>query len=149
MKVKISSIFPITPLKLFEDLQNPQILIKAASPVITYIPIDPDTMPIKWEAGNDYLVKLRLFKIIPVGLHRIGIVYFNEETLEAMSDESGTIATVWTHHMTLKAYGQDATLYTDEIEIKAGFRTVFVWLFANYFYRHRQRKWKAIARTGL
>ena len=149
MKVKISSIFPITPLKLFEDLQNPEILIEAASPIISYIPIAPDTMPSRWEAGKDYLVRLRLFKSLPIGKHRIGIVYFNKETMEAMSDESGAIAKVWTHHMVLEPYGQDDTLYTDEIEIKAGILTIFVWLFANYFYRHRQRKWKAIARNGL
>ena len=30
---------------------------------------------------------------------------------------------------------------TDRVEIHAGWKTVFVWLWANAFYAHRQRKW--------
>jgi hypothetical protein len=145
MKVKISSIFHSPPAKVFEDIQNPNIMIKIASPILSYKPIIPEVIPSRWEAGKEYIVGLRLFKFIPIGRHRIGIVYFNEEKMEAKSDESGSIAKEWTHLMTLKPHGHDNTLYTDEIEIKAGCQTVFVWLFANYFYRHRQRKWKSLA----
>jgi hypothetical protein len=35
---------------------------------------------------------------------------------------------------------------SDEIEIEAGWLTFFVWLFAQWFYRHRQRKWRNVAR---
>lgn len=34
--------------------------------------------------------------------------------------------------------------YTDEIEIQAGWLTPVIWLFAHVFYRHRQRRWKAL-----
>ena len=30
---------------------------------------------------------------------------------------------------------------TDEVEIQAGWKTVFIWLWARAFYTHRQRKW--------
>ncbi len=33
------------------------------------------------------------------------------------------------------------TLYTDRVEIRAGWKTAFIWLWANAFYAHRQRKW--------
>jgi len=33
------------------------------------------------------------------------------------------------------------TQYTDRVEIHAGWKTVFIWLWANAFYAHRQRKW--------
>ena len=144
MIVKTSSILPAHPSIIFEGLQDPEVLIKIASPIMSYKPLDPETLPPRWEAGKDYFVKLYLFKKIPMGKHRIGIVYFNEEILQAKSDESGAIARLWTHVMTLKPYDHNATFYADEIEIKAGIWTVLVWLFANYFYRHRQRKWKAL-----
>ncbi|MBE7004664.1 MAG: hypothetical protein E7425_10385 [Ruminococcaceae bacterium] len=31
--------------------------------------------------------------------------------------------------------------YTDRVEIRAGWITPFIWLWANAFYAHRQRKW--------
>ena len=31
--------------------------------------------------------------------------------------------------------------YTDRVEIQAGWKTLFIWLWANMFYTHRQRKW--------
>jgi len=37
--------------------------------------------------------------------------------------------------------------YTDEIEIQAGWLTPGIWLFAQLFYRHRQRRWKALLRS--
>ena len=111
---------------------------------MVYKPVEPETLPPAWEAGKDYLVRLYLLGIIPMGQHRIGIEYFDKEAMQAKSDESGTIAKLWSHVMTVKPYDQDSTFYTDEIEIKAGIWTVFVWLFASYFYRHRQRKWKSL-----
>ena len=33
-----------------------------------------------------------------------------------------------------------------EIVIEAGPLTLLVWLFANWFYRHRQRRWRRVAR---
>ena len=33
------------------------------------------------------------------------------------------------------------TKYTDKVEILAGWKTPFIWLWANAFYAHRQRKW--------
>ena len=33
------------------------------------------------------------------------------------------------------------TQYMDRVEIHAGWKTVFIWLWANAFYAHRQMKW--------
>jgi hypothetical protein len=144
MKVYVSSIFPARPSTIFEDLQNPAILVKVASPIMVYKPVKPETFPPVWETGKAYFVKLYMFGFIPMGTHRIVIEYFDKDAMKGKSDESGTIAKLWSHQMTVKPYNNDATLYTDEIEIKAGIWTFFVWLFASYFYRHRQRKWKAL-----
>ena len=37
--------------------------------------------------------------------------------------------------------GRGRTRYTDQVEIRAGWKTPFVWLWANAFYAHRQKKW--------
>jgi hypothetical protein len=41
------------------------------------------------------------------------------------------------------------TLYRDQVTIQAGMFTPFIWLFAQLFYRHRQRRWRQLARTGF
>lgn len=41
-------------------------------------------------------------------------------------------------------YIENTTQYTDEVEINAGWKTIFVYMWANAFYAHRQRKWKRL-----
>jgi hypothetical protein len=147
MKVHISTVFPSHPFSVFEDLQKPALLMKVASPIMAYRPVEPDILPPVWEEGKEYIVNLYLLGIIPIGRHRIGIEYFDKEKMTAKSDESGTITRLWSHLMVVKPYGNDRTLYTDEIEIKAGMLTLFVWLFASFFYRYRQKKWKSLLKT--
>ena len=38
-------------------------------------------------------------------------------------------------------YLNGKTDYSDQVEIGAGWKTFIVWLWANCFYKHRQRKW--------
>ena len=57
------------------------------------------------------------------------------------SRESNEHVPVWNHDITLVNLDDDHTEYTDRVEIHAGWKTVFVWLWANMFYAHRQRKW--------
>ena len=35
--------------------------------------------------------------------------------------------------------------YSAEAEIQAGLLTIFVWLYANVFYRYRQARWRKLA----
>ena len=70
--------------------------------------------------------------------HTIRIERFDEN--EIQSRESNEHIQVWDHRITLKDLGGQ-TEYTDEVDIRAGWRTFFVWLWAKAFYAHRQRKW--------
>jgi hypothetical protein len=40
------------------------------------------------------------------------------------------------------------TEYTDRVEIRAGWKTAFIWAWANAFYAHRQRRWVRLLRDG-
>ena len=48
---------------------------------------------------------------------------------------------VWNHDITMIPLDGNHTKYTDQVEIRAGWKTAFIWLWANAFYVHRQRKW--------
>jgi hypothetical protein len=49
--------------------------------------------------------------------------------------------------MSIKPLGQDRSIYSDVIDIDAGALTVLVWAWASWFYRHRQRRWRAFAKS--
>jgi hypothetical protein len=50
---------------------------------------------------------------------------------------------VWNHAITVEDVG-GATRYTDSVEVCAGAKTPFICLWANRFYRHRQKKWREL-----
>jgi hypothetical protein len=56
------------------------------------------------------------------------------------SRERNEYVPVWDHKITLRDKGEE-TEYTDEVKIQAGWKTAFIWLWAEAFYAHRQRKW--------
>ena len=51
----------------------------------------------------------------------------------------------WDHRVREPPLGEGRCRYFDEVEIEAGPLTAVVWLFARWFYRHRQRRWQAVA----
>jgi hypothetical protein len=62
------------------------------------------------------------------------------------SREGNEHVQVWNHDIRLIEKDENHTQYTDRVEIHAGWKTAFIWLWANAFYRHRQRKWIRLLR---
>ena len=129
---------------MWEELQKISSLMHVASPILTFMPQEGDSLPEKWSVGTDYRLKLSFFGIVPLGDHIIRLVELNEKEHRIVSHESGRLTKVWNHTIRFKAIDDQRVAYTDEIEIKAGLLTVFIWLFAQLFYRHRQNKWKKL-----
>lgn len=77
--------------------------------------------------------------MIPFGVHTIRIVRFDVDGIS--SREGNARVPVWNHDITLIPLDDAHTRYTDCVEIQAGWKTLFVWLWARGFYAHRQRKW--------
>jgi len=142
MKVKVSSIFNINSSRVFEKVLQPSLLLEIVKPILKFIPISPSVLPQTWEVNKEYNLKLYFFNIIPLGKHTIKIINIDKNSI--ISNETGNIAKVWNHTIIIEAYKNSKTRYTDIIEIKAGLLTIFVWVFAHIFYKHRQRKWKKI-----
>jgi hypothetical protein len=90
--------------------------------------------------------RIYLFGIIPLGTHTIFLERIDPEAREIQSRESAFLVRRWDHLVRVRPAGYGQTLYSDEILIEAGWLTAFVWLFAQWFYRHRQRRWRRVAR---
>jgi len=144
MKVNRSIIIKTNPLHMWAELQKISALQQVASPMLVFKPIDGITLPEKWESGQEYALTISFFGILPLGKHTIKIINIDEEQLEILTNESGTLTKVWDHLIKIEVLNNKNIKYTDSVEIKAGILTLFVWLFAYVFYGHRQKKWKEI-----
>jgi hypothetical protein len=49
--------------------------------------------------------------------------------------------------ISVRPLDENRSIYRDVIDIDAGSLTVLVWAWASWFYRHRQRRWRALAKT--
>jgi hypothetical protein len=56
----------------------------------------------------------------------------------------GAAVKVWDHTISIRSEAR-RTRYKDSVIINAGLLTHTVWLFAQAFYRHRQRRWRLLA----
>jgi hypothetical protein len=100
-----------------------------------------------WQKIIEPTLKLYFLKVIPLGRHTIQLVRIDKETNTIVSQESGRLARTWNHTISFREVAQNVVSYTDEIEIQAGWLTPAIWLFAQLFYRHRQRRWKVLLRN--
>ena len=137
MVVQKTSLFPASKEIVFCKLQQLKTLQYIAWPYAAFEQIGETVST--WEAGSTSAYRFRLFGVIPFGTHTIHIVRLDPDGIS--SREGNEHVPVWNHDITLKAVDAKHTRYTDRVEIQAGWKTVFIWLWANVFYAHRQRKW--------
>jgi hypothetical protein len=132
-----SSVFPASRETVFEKLQQMETLRYIAKPYATFEPIGEAVST--WTVGSTSAYLFRLFGVIPYGTHKIHILRFDRDGVS--SHEGNEYVPVWNHDIMIEPIDANHTRYTDSVEIQAGWKTMFVWLWASAFYRHRQRKW--------
>ncbi len=137
MIVQKTSVFPASQETVFQKLQRLETLQFIAKPYASFEPVGK-TQSV-WSVGSTSSFRFKLFGLIPFGTHTIHIVRFDPDGIS--SKEGNEHVPVWNHDITLVRLDDEHTKYTDRVEIKAGWKTIFIWLWANAFYTHRQRKW--------
>lgn len=137
MRVQRTSVFPAPREAVLRKLQQLETLQYIASPYATFEPIGNSAHV--WSVGCISSYRFRLFGFIPYGTHTIHIVRFDQEGIS--SREGYEHVPVWNHDIQLVELDKNHTEYTDKVEIEAGRKTVFIWMWENAFYAHRLRKW--------
>ncbi len=140
-----ASIFSASAKTVFDKLKELRTLQYIAAPLATFRPVNGSD-DLVWEEGGVFSFHFKVFGLIPLGIHTIRVLDFNEETHCIYTHEGNAHVPVWNHRITLKSIHDHAVEYTDEVEINAGWKTPFVYLWAKAFYSHRQRKWKKLLR---
>ena len=144
MIVQRTSVFPAGQDAVFQKLKQLGTLQTIAAPYASFEPLGDGVCT--WEVGSTSTYRFRLFGCIPFGTHTIHIVRFDPDGIR--SHEGNEHVPVWNHDIKLRPLDECRTEYTDLVEIHAGWKTPFVWLWAEAFYAHRQRKWVGLLRQG-
>ena len=132
------SVLPASKTRVFALLQQLSTLRYIASPYATFEPIN-EPSDFFWEVGKTFAFRFKLFGIVPFGTHTIHVLEFDENHI--YTHEANTYVPVWNHRIVLKEVNDQEVMYSDEVELYAGWKTPFVYLWASAFYRHRQRRW--------
>lgn len=140
MKITKTSIFPAPREKVFKELQKFETLQYIAKPYATFEPVGENDGI--WKVGVTSAYKFKLFGVIPFGIHHIHVIRMGESGISSM--EGNLHVRAWNHDITLTPLDGGHTKYTDTVTIRAGWKTPFIWLWANAFYAHRQKKWKRL-----
>ncbi|OWK46890.1 hypothetical protein FRUB_00589 [Fimbriiglobus ruber] len=102
--------------------------------------------PEKWPNGMTVLCRSYLFGIIPLGTRTLLFERIDHASYTIQTRECDHLVRRWDHLIRVESIAPGRCRYSDEIEIEAGGFTPVVWLFALTLYRHRQNRWRAIAR---
>jgi len=153
MKLVVKTVLEAQVERVWAEVKTPRLLNYVAAPLIVFNLIDPPTAPARWDDGR-YLVGMRFLGLMPIGRQWIitstprpeeqarGVFHIRDNGV-------GDIAKVWDHLIVIEAQADGRTSYRDEVEVKAGVLTFGVWLFAHWFYRHRQARWRRLIRKGF
>ena len=144
MIVQKTSVFPAGRNAVFQKLQQLETLQYIARPFASFEPVSNGVHI--WTVGSTSSYRFRLFGLIPFGTHTIHILRFDPDGVS--SREANEHVPVWNHDIQLIEKDENHTHYTDRVEIHAGWKTFFIWLWANAFYAHRQRKWIRLLKRG-
>ena len=142
MIVKKTSIFPASKETVFQKLRQLETLQYIARPYATFESVGKAVHT--WTVGSTSSYRFRLFGLIPFGTHTIHIVRFDPDGVS--SREGNEHVPVWNHDIRLIEKDENHTQYTDRVEVHAGWKTAVIWLWANAFYTHRQRRWIRLLR---
>lgn len=146
MKVYVESVLQCPAGRVWDEVQRPALLLEIIRPLFRFVPADDSKFPERWLEKAAVRCNGYLFGVIPLGTHTIFIERIDTAAREIQTRESEPLVRRWDHLVRVRSSGDGQSLYSDEIIIDAGWVTPFVWLFAYCFYRHRQRKWRRIAR---
>ena len=153
MKVELSTTLKAPAEQGWRWVQRPALLHWVAAPLVRFRPIQPTTLPEVWEDG-EVRVSMLIFGVLPMGtqvirIHREEGLAGDRSARSLVDMGEGDLVKAWHHRIRVVPESAGTTHYTDSVVVEAGPLTLFVWMFAQVFYRHRQRRLRDLARGGF
>ena len=146
MIVDVSTILNCSAAKAWNEVQKSSLHRHVIRPLARLVPVGAP-LPERWSEGHTIQCKLFVFGVIPIGVRTLHIEKIDHKSYEIQSREHDPLIARWDHLVSIKPLADTQSIYRDTIDIDAGSLTFVVWAWANWFYRHRQRRWRALAKT--
>ncbi len=153
MRLRRTTVLPVSIERLGTALLAPALFDEITAPLLAFQPVDPPVTPERWSVGPRRF-RLLIGGRLPIGEHVIDARVVADPDPQQAGEQlvwhdagHSDLIRVWDHRILLEPV-LGGTAYTDAVEIHAGPLTVPAWLFAQLFYRHRQRKLVRLAIEG-
>ena len=147
MKVNVSTELNCSAVKAWNEVQKSSLLLYVIWPLARIVSVDGQGFPERWTEGLTIQCRSYLFGFIPIGVRNLHFQRIDHVIFEILTLENDLLVKRWNHTISIKPLDQDRSIYRDVIDIDAGRLTVLVWAWAAWFYRHRQRRWRALAKS--
>jgi hypothetical protein len=145
MRVYVESVFNCPPDRAWAEVQRPALLLEVARPLIRLEPED-GPFPERWQQGATVRFRSYMFCFLPTGTRTVRFESVDQMARQIQTREHDPLIRHWDHLISVRATEDGRTRYSDDIEISGGPFAFCVWAFAMWFYRHRQRRWRRVAR---
>jgi len=137
-----------------QEVLTPRLLAYVAKPLLVFEPLDPPALPEVWSPGR-YHVRMLALGWLPVGSQWIGLELPDPAPgpgargYDLRDNGASELIRRWDHRIRIEPTADGRTRYVDRVDLEAGVLTPLVWLFAQIFFRHRQRRWRRLVRRGF
>lgn len=135
----------------WEWVRKPVLLEHITHPLMRF-EFDEPVGPFEtWPAG-EHRAQLFAFGKIPIGWQVIGIEYPETEAGRFLLRDNGYSPMIkrWDHWIIITSgLVEGHATYTDRVHIEAGPLTMGVAAYAKRFYAHRQKRWRALAKSDF
>jgi hypothetical protein len=148
MRLRCSSLQACSRDRLAAELTRPVLLLRIAWPMVAFTPVDPPVLEDRW-TFKPYVFAVRLGGRLGIGIGEHTIDPRPPQRRHEVWHDAGhsALVPVWDHRIELTDY-YGMTRYSDVVEVRGGILTPLAWLFAQVFYRHRQRRLNRLVARG-
>jgi ligand-binding SRPBCC domain-containing protein len=151
MKVDIATTIKLPPEAVWDAVQRHELLRHIAWPLLRFVPRRGEQWPAHFTEGQAVAARLHLFGIIPMGEQWIVPSLYTPDgggwPRRLRDNGHSRLIKRWDHWITVEPDSDGGTAYRDTVDVDARLLTPAIGLFAHLFYRHRQRRWRKLART--
>ena len=142
MRCEVRSVLSIPSEHAWQLLIERSCLVKVCLPLVRFEflgELKPEKL---WIQGQMVRCNCFIFGFLPTGTRELFFERIDAKKMEIQTREKDPLIKKWDHLMAIKDLGQGKSSISDSIEIDAGAMTFVVWLWAQWLYRHRHRRWK-------
>jgi len=148
-RLSLELILPNAPDEVWAAVECPALFLHVAGPLVEFRRADAERFPDRWVEG-EYRGSMRLFGLMLIGWQTIVISFppAKGETRVLHDNGYGPMLRKWSHRIEVSPEGE-GTRYVDRLEFDAGIATPITAFFVKQFFKHRQRRLKALARNSF